>query len=234
MVGSVSLSTTFGLAIESENDPYIRLSTTGAEGLKQATVPGAFLVDFLPFMKHFPRWCGFMRKARSWHGDMRAMLDIPFEDAKKQWQNRGKVCGVLLYGGISSFLINILSRLRVTKGALLSLLHLKPSMTSILLIHPTSDKRSSSRKSVLLSSWVSEISLRYDDAHIAYMKQALSVQHLELCMSSCLLWFITLRLKNGLKLNSTQSSVVPTEDYVYRPMTTSLCFRTVRPSLKKP
>lgn len=93
MVGSVSLSTTFGLAIESENDPYIRLSTTGAEGLKQATVPGAFLVDFLPFMKHFPRWCGFMRKARSWHGDMRAMLDIPFEDAKKQWQNRGKIEG---------------------------------------------------------------------------------------------------------------------------------------------
>jgi len=95
MVGSVSLSTTFGLAIKSENDPYIRLSTTGAEGLKQATVPGAFLVDVFPFMKYFPRWCGFLRKARLWHEDMRAMLDIPFADAKEQWQNRGKVCGVL-------------------------------------------------------------------------------------------------------------------------------------------
>ncbi|KAL9710038.1 hypothetical protein Ac2012v2_007100 [Leucoagaricus gongylophorus] len=93
MVGSVSLSTTFGLAIKPEDDPYIKLSCIGAEGLKQATVPGAFLVDVFPFMKQFPRWCSFLKKARLWHEDMRAMLEIPFEDAKKQWQNQGKIGG---------------------------------------------------------------------------------------------------------------------------------------------
>ena len=91
MVGSVSLSTTFGLPIKPADDPYIKLSSTGAEGLKQATVPGAFLVDAFPFMKHFPSWVGFQRKARMWRDDMRAMLDIPFGDSKKQWENRGKV-----------------------------------------------------------------------------------------------------------------------------------------------
>jgi hypothetical protein len=91
MVGSVSLSTTFGLPILPKDDPYIKLSSTGAEGLKQATVPGAFLVDAFPFMKSFPSWVGFHKKAVMWHNDMRAMLDIPFGDSKKQWQNRGKV-----------------------------------------------------------------------------------------------------------------------------------------------
>ncbi|KAF9445149.1 cytochrome P450 [Macrolepiota fuliginosa MF-IS2] len=102
MVGSVSLSTTFGLPILPDNDPYIKLSSTGAEGLKQATVPGAFFVDAFPFMKHFPSWVGFQRKARMWHEDMRAMLDIPFGDSKKQWQNRGKQNGKT-GGGLISF-----------------------------------------------------------------------------------------------------------------------------------
>lgn len=168
MVGSVSLSTTFGLAIKPEDDPYIKLSCIGAEGLKQATVPGAFLVDVFPFMKQFPRWCSFLKKARLWHEDMRAMLEIPFEDAKKQWQNQGKVCGILWHDGILNFLVDTMDRSEEIKEALLFLLFLKHSMIFTLLTHPTSNKRNSLRKFVLLFSWVSDTSLysRYGDAHI--------------------------------------------------------------------
>ncbi|KXN86820.1 O-methylsterigmatocystin oxidoreductase [Leucoagaricus sp. SymC.cos] len=42
------------------------------------------------FMEHLVHWCDFQKKAVMWHNDMRAMLDIPFGDSKKQWQNRGK------------------------------------------------------------------------------------------------------------------------------------------------
>lgn len=91
MVGSVSLSTTFGLPIKLVDDPYIKLSSTGAEGLKQASLPGAFFVDALPIIKYLPNWVGFQRQASMWRDDMKSMLEVPFAAAKKQWQERGKV-----------------------------------------------------------------------------------------------------------------------------------------------
>lgn len=91
MVGSISLSTTFGLPIKPADDPYIKLSSTGAEGLKQATLPGAFFVDALPIVKYSPSWVDFQRKASMWRNDMKSMLEVPFAAAKRQWQERGKV-----------------------------------------------------------------------------------------------------------------------------------------------
>ncbi|KAF8882087.1 cytochrome P450 [Infundibulicybe gibba] len=64
-----------------ENDPYIMTAEKAVEGIAEAGVPGAFLVDFIPILKYVPAWmpgAGFKRKAARWR-------DLGFEMSEKPW-----------------------------------------------------------------------------------------------------------------------------------------------------
>src|SRR4051812_34463094 len=86
MAGETIMSIAYGLEIQHENDPYVKMAEKGFQPLVAAAVPGAYLVDTLHFLKHVPEWvpgAGFQRKAREWKKWARKMVEVPFEAAKR-------------------------------------------------------------------------------------------------------------------------------------------------------
>ena len=51
--GSLALSVTYGIRVDSAKNPYVSVAEKLVDKLEEAQVPGAFLVEFLPF-REFP------------------------------------------------------------------------------------------------------------------------------------------------------------------------------------
>ncbi|KXN91371.1 O-methylsterigmatocystin oxidoreductase [Leucoagaricus sp. SymC.cos] len=87
MAGETIMSVAYGLPIKQKDDVYIQLAEVGINALQAASVPGASLVDLIPWLKYVPEWmpgAGFKRKAREWDVLARRMVDLPFADAQKR------------------------------------------------------------------------------------------------------------------------------------------------------
>ncbi len=66
---------------------YVKLSEEAAAGFNEGLVPGRFLVQFLPFLRHVPPWFPGATSQRLWAKWMAAadkVKNIPFEHAKTQ------------------------------------------------------------------------------------------------------------------------------------------------------
>jgi hypothetical protein len=77
----------YGIAVLEHNDPYISIAKEAIEGIAEAGVPGAFLVDLLPVLKYVPSWfpgAGFKRKAARWRASIREMLERPYRRVKRE------------------------------------------------------------------------------------------------------------------------------------------------------
>ncbi|KAG5650874.1 hypothetical protein H0H81_010674 [Sphagnurus paluster] len=82
MAGEVIITTAYGLQIQEKDDPYVTISHRAFESLNVASVPGAFLVDFLPILKYVPNWmpfASFKRRAKEWRELVLATVDPPFQ-----------------------------------------------------------------------------------------------------------------------------------------------------------
>ncbi|KIY69044.1 cytochrome P450 [Cylindrobasidium torrendii FP15055 ss-10] len=82
---SLVISIAYGIDIKPVNDPYVKAAEEAAHTISVAGVPGAFLVDTFPWMKHIPEWvpgADFQRKAREWKAIARRMVDLPYATAK--------------------------------------------------------------------------------------------------------------------------------------------------------
>ncbi|PFH48298.1 hypothetical protein AMATHDRAFT_65777 [Amanita thiersii Skay4041] len=89
MTGEIVLSITYGLDILPHDDPYINLVVDAVIPALIACVPGSYLVDFLPILRHVPEWmpgAGFKRKAKEWRKLAMRMLDEPYKVAKTQME----------------------------------------------------------------------------------------------------------------------------------------------------
>lgn len=87
MAGETIMSVAYGLDVQPQNDPYIATAEQGVHPLVVAAVPGAFLVDTLPFLKFVPEWipgAGFQTKAREWKKLARRMVEVPYKAAKQR------------------------------------------------------------------------------------------------------------------------------------------------------
>lgn len=51
--GSLALSITYGIRVDSPDNPYFHAVEKAIETIQAALVPGAFPVEFLPFREHF-------------------------------------------------------------------------------------------------------------------------------------------------------------------------------------
>ena len=86
MVGATILDIAYGIEVLPAGDPYIRTAEASFEAVSQATLPGAFLVDVFPVLRHVPSWmpgAGFKTKAKEWKKLTDAVRFGPF-DAMKQ------------------------------------------------------------------------------------------------------------------------------------------------------
>ncbi|KAF8884015.1 cytochrome P450, partial [Infundibulicybe gibba] len=78
--------TIYGLDVLREGDPYIEAADRANDNLIEAAVPGAFLVDSMPFLKYVPAWfpgAKFKKTAQLWSECSQTILNMPFNTAKK-------------------------------------------------------------------------------------------------------------------------------------------------------
>ena len=72
----------YGMKVMDEGDPYVEAVEAGSAAFGEAFVPGAFLVETFPILRHIPDWfpgAAFKRKAAAWKKIAHHMRDAPFE-----------------------------------------------------------------------------------------------------------------------------------------------------------
>ena len=77
----------YGIAVQESDDPYISIAEEALEGIAEAGIPGAFLVDMFPILKYVPSWfpgAGFQKKAARWREVTNTMAEKPFRRAQEQ------------------------------------------------------------------------------------------------------------------------------------------------------
>ena len=56
LVGSTIISTTYSIKVRPSNDPYIKIADEAMSAVAELLIPGSFLVDIIPILKHVPEW----------------------------------------------------------------------------------------------------------------------------------------------------------------------------------
>ncbi|KAJ7016900.1 cytochrome P450 [Mycena alexandri] len=77
----------YGIDVLPQNDPYVTLAHKAIHAFSVGAVPGSYLVDSFPILKHIPRWfpgAGFKRQAEEWRKLARDMSELPFAETKRQ------------------------------------------------------------------------------------------------------------------------------------------------------
>ena len=82
--GGLALTIAYGLPIREHDDPHLALAEEALRTVSAAVVPGAFLVDFMPFLKYVPEWmpgAGFQKTAKKYHEIQGRFRNEPFNAA---------------------------------------------------------------------------------------------------------------------------------------------------------
>jgi len=80
--GRVIMSVSYGLPVQTPDDHYIADAEETMEMIGKATVPGAFLVDLVPFLKYLPSWIPFNKIHETGHlgrERIERLITRPFE-----------------------------------------------------------------------------------------------------------------------------------------------------------
>ncbi|KAJ3972753.1 cytochrome P450 [Lentinula raphanica] len=80
----VVMSVTYGFPAHGIVEKYIIHAEKTMKIVTTATVPGAYLCDLIPFMKHLPKWLPFMQEAIHGKNMIDTLVDRPFEHIKSQ------------------------------------------------------------------------------------------------------------------------------------------------------
>ncbi|KAI1100667.1 putative cytochrome P450 oxidoreductase OrdA-like protein [Jackrogersella minutella] len=86
--GSVILKIAYGYTAEPQGeDPLVTLAGDAMDKFGRAAVPGAFMVDALPFLRYLPDWVpgtGFKKIGRQWRAGLMDALEKPYHFVKHQ------------------------------------------------------------------------------------------------------------------------------------------------------
>ncbi|KAH8091049.1 cytochrome P450 [Cristinia sonorae] len=56
LITAIIVSATYGKRITSMEDEYVTMVQTAVEGVNKAAIPGAFWIEFMPFLRYIPSW----------------------------------------------------------------------------------------------------------------------------------------------------------------------------------
>ncbi|KAF7348416.1 hypothetical protein MSAN_01795800 [Mycena sanguinolenta] len=91
MSAAIILDSIYGCDIKSmRGDRFVRLTEEAAERLTENILPGACIVNTLPFLRHFPSWfpgCSFHKFARDTRDLVDEMKNAPFDFVKQNMRN---------------------------------------------------------------------------------------------------------------------------------------------------
>ncbi|KAJ6527869.1 cytochrome P450 [Mycena vulgaris] len=85
VVGGIVMTMAYGLDTLPHDDPYFNLAHIALRVLSHAAVPGRFLIDVIPALKHVPSWfpgAASKRKAAEWKELVQEMVDQAFAASK--------------------------------------------------------------------------------------------------------------------------------------------------------
>ncbi|KDQ53896.1 hypothetical protein JAAARDRAFT_38867 [Jaapia argillacea MUCL 33604] len=95
----------YGITVTDKSDKFVTISEEAVESVSLASLPGAFLVDFIPILKYVPAWfpgAGFKRKAEEWRRLKDRFINEPFDVTKEAFDKglvmRPSVASALLQG----------------------------------------------------------------------------------------------------------------------------------------
>jgi hypothetical protein len=86
LVGSTTLSMTYGINVRPYDDPHIVIAEEANEAIVELLNPGAFLVDIIPILKYVPAWfpgAKFQRKAAMMRTHAERIRNATFAATKK-------------------------------------------------------------------------------------------------------------------------------------------------------
>ncbi|PPQ96376.1 hypothetical protein CVT26_004978 [Gymnopilus dilepis] len=86
MAGGIAISLAYGVQVQNTNDPFVEMSEIAVQSALDATIPGAFLVDVMPWLKYIPSWvpgAGFQKKAREWRKLQEEVHELPYSETIK-------------------------------------------------------------------------------------------------------------------------------------------------------
>ncbi|KAF2111242.1 cytochrome P450 [Lophiotrema nucula] len=90
--GAVILKVTYGYTTEHKGrDPFVDLASKTMAQFAEATVPGKWIVDVIPFLQHLPDWApgtGFKDTARKMALQLRQCVDQPYAFVKHQMREK--------------------------------------------------------------------------------------------------------------------------------------------------
>ena len=86
MTGGVAISLAYGLNVQDNRDPFVEFSQHAFQAVLDATLPGGFLVDVMPWLKYVPEWvpgAGFQKTAKTVRKLQEGFRESPFAEALK-------------------------------------------------------------------------------------------------------------------------------------------------------
>ena len=81
----VIMKVVYGISVESTDDLYVKIADEAMEGPVEGLVPGRFLVEFLPFLRHIPTWFPLATSQRlwaKWQAAAERLTDITYEHVR--------------------------------------------------------------------------------------------------------------------------------------------------------
>ncbi|KAH8094927.1 cytochrome P450 [Cristinia sonorae] len=85
MIVAIIVRIVYGKRVENLGDDFITLAHKAVEGLVLALVPGAYWVEYLPFLRHLPSWLPGNRAGKltdAYRPIVQAMRDQPFDQVE--------------------------------------------------------------------------------------------------------------------------------------------------------
>ncbi|KIJ26608.1 hypothetical protein M422DRAFT_191996 [Sphaerobolus stellatus SS14] len=85
--GAIIIEIAYGMNLKDKDDPYLSKAQQVVRAMDETAVPGAFLVDLIPWLKYIPSWvpgAEFQKKAIRWRQCVDDMFNIPFDEAKRR------------------------------------------------------------------------------------------------------------------------------------------------------
>ncbi|KAI0354238.1 CyP450 monooxygenase [Trametes cingulata] len=79
------LTAVHGLPIEDITYHYVKILNESEKGVAEAFTPGAFLVEFIPWLRHVPSWVpgtGWQKKVLRWRAQANAICEDPYRAAQ--------------------------------------------------------------------------------------------------------------------------------------------------------
>lgn len=90
----------YGVDLEDMDDENVQLAEISMKGMSLGLIPGAYWVEYFPFLRHIPSWfpgAGFRRIAEAYRPFVEGMLEKPYTSVLRAMVRCSRMCYDLKY-----------------------------------------------------------------------------------------------------------------------------------------